>query len=399
VLRQLACSLAVSLAAASTAPAAAPVFEPVVLEDNACRVAVYAVTLADVDGDAKNDVVAVTENKVLWYRNPDWKRHVIIEDQTELDNVCIAAHDIDRDGQVDFALGAGWLNGKNLGTIQWLSRGKSLDEKWTVHPIGAISWTHRMRFGDVLGKGEPQLTVSPLNATGGKGGVELTAFTIPKNPKSEPWPRTVLDESMNRMHNHWHLEGPSEGMATLTASQEGVHWVSRLNAVGVHQLIHPGATGEKPEQKGAGEIKPGKRSDGGLLFATIEPMHGNQAVVYLVDRAKQIGVGGKRIVLTDQLKQGHAVWPADFDGDGDDDVAVGFREPGPGEIKGPGLLLFENVSGDGTKWQQHVLDNGGIAPEDITVGDLDGDGLPEIVAGGRSTKNLKLYRNITPRSK
>ncbi|HVJ67920.1 MAG TPA: FG-GAP-like repeat-containing protein, partial [Caulifigura sp.] len=334
--------------------------------------------------------------KVLWYRNPDWKRHVIIEDQTELDNVCIAAHDIDGDGQIDFAVGAGWLNGKNLGTIQWLSRGKSLDEKWTVHPIAAISWTHRMRFGDVLGTGKAQLTVSPLNATGGKGGVDLTAFSIPQNPKTDPWPRTVLDNSMNRMHNHWHLAGPGGGVATITASQEGVHWLSGPSAVGVRQLINAGATGEKPEQKGAGEIKPGKRSDGGLMLATIEPMHGHMAVVYLVDKPQQVGgVDAKRIVLTEQLKQGHAVYPADFDGDGDDDVVVGWREPGTGEIKGPGLLVFENVSGDGRTWKQHVVDDGGMAAEDIAVGDLDGDGLPEIVAGGRSTKNLKIYRNAT----
>src|SRR6185295_3532329 len=50
----------------------------------------YAVTLADVDGDKKTDIVAITENRVVWYHNPDWKLQVIIADQTERDNVCIA---------------------------------------------------------------------------------------------------------------------------------------------------------------------------------------------------------------------------------------------------------------------------------------------------------------------
>jgi hypothetical protein len=77
-------SLTTSLLFLSTASAIAgpPRFEAQVLEDSACRVAVYAVALADVDGDRKDDVVAVTENRVLWYRNGDWKRHVIVEDQT-----------------------------------------------------------------------------------------------------------------------------------------------------------------------------------------------------------------------------------------------------------------------------------------------------------------------------
>ncbi len=387
-----------SLVLTSTAFGAAPKFEPVVLDDNACRVAVYAVTLADVDGDSKNDVVAVTENKVLWYRNPDWKRYVIIEDQTELDHVCIAAHDIDGDGKVDFALGAGWLNGKNLGTIQWLSRGESLEEKWSVHPIGAISWTHRMRFGDVLGTGSPQLTVSPLNATGGKGGVELTAFSIPAKPKTDPWPRTVLNEAMNRMHNHWHLaQGNMTG--TLTASQEGVFYHSPKATGGMTTKLSDGAAGTKPEQMGAGEIKPGRLNGGKQFLATIEPMHGNQAVVYLSRGTRPGEMLPERVVLIDTLKQGHAIWAADFDGDADDDVVAGFREPGPGEVQGPGLLLFENVNGDGTKWQQHVVDDGGMAAEDVAVGDLNGDGLPEIIGGGRSTKNVKLYLNVTPRAK
>ena len=93
--------------------------------DPNCGNVCYAVTLADVDGDGRQDIVAVTENRVLWYQAPDWKKRVIIEDQTERDNVCIAPFDIDGDGKIDFALGAGWTK---VGTIQWLSRGNSLDE-------------------------------------------------------------------------------------------------------------------------------------------------------------------------------------------------------------------------------------------------------------------------------
>jgi hypothetical protein len=388
-------SLTTSLLFLSTASAIAgpPRFEAQVLEDSACRVAVYAVALADVDGDRKDDVVAVTENRVLWYRNGDWKRHVIVEDQTELDNVCIAPQDIDGDGQIDFALGAGWLNGKNLGTIHWLSRGKSLDEKWAVHPIGAISWTHRMRWADVLGTGKPQLTVSPLNATGGREGVELTAFTIPQDPKKDPWPRTVLNGSFNRMHNHWHVTKTNGQSGTITASQEGVHYIGPQQEVGPVIQLSPGAPGSKPDQTGSGEIKVGRLKGGEEFLATIEPMHGHMAVVHLPPASRKRGDMTERVILTDQLKQGHAVWPADFDGDGDDDVAVGFREPATGSVKGPGVLLFENVEGDGRTWKQHVVDDGGMAAEDIAVGDLNGDGRPEMIAGGRSTKNVKIYWN------
>jgi len=176
--------LVVIVAAISHSAVAAdfPAFDEVVIDANVGKVC-YAVVSADVDGDGKLDIVAVTESRVLWYQAPTWKMRVIIDGQTPLDNVCIAAHDIDGDGKVDFALGAGWTK---IGTIHWLQRGASLDEKWSVHSIGEEMWTHRMRFADVLGTGKPQLVVSPLNATVGNG-VRLTAFEIPESPATDRW--------------------------------------------------------------------------------------------------------------------------------------------------------------------------------------------------------------------
>lgn len=34
-----------------------------------------------------------------------------------------------------------------------------------------------------------------------------------------------------------------------------------------------------------------------------------------------------------------------------------------------------------------------MAFEDLQAADLDGDGKPELIASGRYTKNLKIYRN------
>ena len=60
------------LAGASRARAEFPGFEEALIDGHAAEKAVYAVALADVDGDERDDIVAVTENRVLWYENPDW---------------------------------------------------------------------------------------------------------------------------------------------------------------------------------------------------------------------------------------------------------------------------------------------------------------------------------------
>src|SRR5688500_10486491 len=59
---------------ASSAPAKDfPKFERIEIDPHAGEV-VYAVTHADVNGDEKDDIVAVTENAVYWYENRDWKK-------------------------------------------------------------------------------------------------------------------------------------------------------------------------------------------------------------------------------------------------------------------------------------------------------------------------------------
>src|SRR4051812_13863699 len=128
----------------------------------------YAVLLVDVDGDGKRDIVVVDTNRVLWYANPTWKRRTITQGTTALDNVCIAGHDIDGDGKLDFALGAGWkpFDTKGGGTLQWLKQPANLDDPWKVYPIGDEPTLHRIRFADLDGSGKPALIAAPLMGRG-----------------------------------------------------------------------------------------------------------------------------------------------------------------------------------------------------------------------------------------
>jgi hypothetical protein len=40
-----------------------------------------------------------------------------------------------------------------------------------------------------------------------------------------------------------------------------------------------------------------------------------------------------------------------------------------------------------------MVDAGGMATEDLLVGDFDQDGRPDIVAAGRATRNIRIYWN------
>jgi hypothetical protein len=397
-----------ALVAASLA-ADFPKFEAQEIDKHAGEV-VYAVTTADVNGDSKPDVVAVTEDAVYWYENPSWTKHTITKGKTERDNVCIQPYDIDGDGKIDFALGAGWhpADTNKASTLQWL--GRDAKGEWQIHPIKYEQPTlHRIRWGDVLRKGPAQLVVAPLQGKGAKGpnwgegaGVKVQVFSIPKDPTSPDWPSEVADDSLHTTHN-LQIEYIKGGHHSdiLIAGWEGVFLLSnKFEGKWSHERIGAGNQDSKPF-KGASEVKMGiveplGDEPIGQYFATIEPWHGHQVVVYTPAKG-----GGlmKRSVIAEPITWGHAVWCEDLNQDGDEDLIIGQRDPNKDDSKGPkgpGIFVFQPSVDKKTKelsFTRHTIDDGGMACEDALATDLDGDGKPEIIAGGRATHNVKIYWN------
>jgi hypothetical protein len=366
----------------------------------------YAVATADVNGDGRMDVVAVSEDAVLWYENPSWAKHEITRGTTARDNVCISAHDIDGDGKVDFALGAGWRppDTQMPGTLQWLGRDES--GAWRVHPITMNEPSiHRIRWGNVLGAGKPQLVVVPLQGRGTKApdwgagdGVKVLVYSIPDGPTRPDWPIEVADDTLHTIHNFQLVDTDADGRdEILLAGWEGVFLADRDGSGAWTRSQKGTGNRDAAPNKGSSEIKLGRLRDGREYIATIEPWHGFEVVVYT-----QPGAGEplwKRTVIDTGVTWGHAVWCADFDGDGSEELLIGQRDPRKDERphKGPGLWLYDLdgwVPGQPLESsRKQVVDDGGMACEDACAADLDGDGRPEIVAGGRATHNVKIYWN------
>ena len=330
----------------------------------------YGLAIGDVDGDGKPDILLADKTEIVWYDNPAWTRRVIARNLTARDNVCIAARDLDGDGKVEVAVGAMWNPGETenveqSGSIHILQRPGEGDGLWISRRLPHEPTVHRMHWRKADDGFE--LLVAPLHGRGNVRGVgdpvKVLGYARPADPMRDDWPTRVADDKLHMTHN-FDLRPGNEDV--IVGGFEGV------NVNGEPVLTNADGS------RGVGEVRAMRKG-----YATIEPMHGTDVVVY-----EQAGDGWRRTVLASDFQQGHALAVGDLRGDGGEQVVAGWRNRNAD--RKVGIKLF-TPGPDG--WASQWIDDDGMACEDLKLADLDADGDLDIVAAGRATKNVKIYWN------
>ena len=348
----------------------------------------YGLQMADVNGDARVDIVLADKKTIQWYENPSWKKHIIAKDLTVRDNVCVTARDLDGDGKCEIAVGGQWNYRESLkdGAVFYLIPPKDRTKMWTPRQLYNDPSTHRMHWIKAR-NGEFRLAVKPLRGRGsvdGDGpGLRLLEYTPPENVTRE-WQFSVVCDFMHLSHNfhpvNWD-DDPEEEL--IVAGKEGVWHFDRG---------HDDWEATQLTRDFAGEIRDGRLPSGRRFIVTVEPKHGSKCAVY-AEPATKGALWEQLTVLDDQLKDGHALACADYLGNGSDQIVVGWRamnDPGV-----PGIKLFVPLDPEGKRWRETQISAGKVAVEDIKVADLNGDGKTDIVAAARQTKNLVIFFNET----
>ena len=348
----------------------------------------YGTAIADMNGDQKPDIVLCDARNIAWYENPSWKKHIIVENLTQRDHVCIAVRDIDGDGRAEIAAGAQWNPGETSdtaksGAVFYLIPPADRSQQWTPVPLEHEPTTHRMRwFATAAGKYD--LVVLPLHGRGNKGGkgdgVRTIAYHKPSDPKGS-WGTTLLDGNMHMSHNfdvaEWDGDQANE---MLLGGLEGVF------------LLNPAKDGgwsrRQISNNPTGEVRQGAGAKGKTFVTAIEPMHGNQLSIYTEAKGKKLW---NRNVIDESLDQGHALATGDFMGAGSDQIVVGWR--GTRRTGKVGVKFYYPTNTQRTQWKSLLIDDNEMATEDIRVADLNADGKIDIVAAGRASHNLKIYFN------
>jgi hypothetical protein len=389
-------------------------FDRIVIDDK--FPGAYQVEVADVNGDRKPDVIAVGGGTCAWFENPTWKKRVVTGPKQTPGVISSATADIDGDGKAEIAIAYEFaMNEPTKGKLLLASQGKGIEDAWTLSHLADVGSIHRLRFAKVDHEAPPALVVAPIfgptakpptfqqegaqilifqrrlgarPGTGGLGGGD----SHPKGVPSPPWFQRKLDP-LPVLHAIDVVDFAGDGsQEILGASNLGVTCFHLLATGSTFERLVAGAPGSAPKT-GASEVHIGRRKSGRRFLATIEPWHGTDVAIYLargLTRTLEIGAGsvvperkfGPRTRIDDTLTDGHALWVADVDGDGDDEVFAGHR----GKDHRVSMYDF-----DGKIWVRTVLDRD-IAAQDLRGGDLDANGVPDVVAVGGSTHNVVWYR-------
>ncbi|MCX6623849.1 MAG: VCBS repeat-containing protein [Acidobacteria bacterium] len=344
----------------------------------------YMVAAVDMNADGKMDLIALAEGlpELVWYENPNWQRHVITSGVSRM--IAVAAADLNHDGIPEIVLAHGFntVAPKSAGILLLLTHNGDPRQPWTAREFDRVPTTHRIRFLDPAHDGNLILADSPLvNLETDKPGFADHVPIFIYKPGE--WKRQEISrEFQGNLHGMNVVDWNGDGrQGLLTACATGLHLVSRGKTGAWTVERLSTGNAEAWPRAGSSEAVLGHLGKRRLL-AAIEPWHGNIVVVY-----RQNGARWERQVLDESLVLGHAITVGDFNGDGLDEVVAGYRG------KGQSVYLYSATGKQGTKWTKQVLDDGDMAAGSCVVADFNADRRPDIACIGDRTANLKIYQN------
>lgn len=333
----------------------------------------YQVVVTDVNKDGRPDLVALASGmtELFWLEAPNWERHVLATGLKRMINTW--PMDTDGDGIPEFLVAHAFENeaARSVGIVSVLTHGEDLRQPWTVKEIDRLTTSHRIRAANGLFINAP-LTGASAVAPEYRDHTPLVAY------RPGDWQRQLIsDADEGVVHGiyicDWNHDGRDD---VLTASFRGIHAnLAQANGTWKREKIADGDPAPWPKS-GSSDITVG-RLRGERFLAAIEPWHGNKVAIYRQKQGKWI-----RTVIDDSLVEGHSIYTADLNGDGKQEVVVGFR----GGKRGV-YIYYE----EGGRWIRQVLSEGEVAAAACAVADLNNDKKLDIACIGSATQNLILY--------
>jgi hypothetical protein len=283
---------------------------------------------------------------MVWYEAPRWIRHPIAPGDYKYGRLA----DLDGDGDLDAVAGRHWFE----------NPGADRPGDWTAHPLGFLDEEPDLvHVADVNGDTRADVVIATKHA--------LSWLAAPADPRST-WPRFVVARDPGRRTGGAVADLDGDGDPDILW---GSSWYE--NAADLREDLWPAHVIDADwpsEARGAvgdldGDLRPdvvlsGEESERGIAWYPGPP-------------DPRAGPWTRRPIVSRGYEGVHSLAVSDFDRDGDLDVFAAEMHHGKDPDK---IAVFENVRADSNRWTEHVI--GLTGSHNARVGDLDGDGWPDI---------------------
>jgi hypothetical protein len=349
------------------------------------------VAVADVNKDGKLDILT----REIWYEAPDWKPHEILKPGNYGDGAggyshCFAcwADDINADGWADLIV----IDFPGT-PCYWLENPKGEKGHWKQHTIWHSACNETPTYVDLLGTGKRVLVMAwqPM----GKEDAGQMAYFSPDTDPTKPWRMHPISEQgakgkpvpgTNR-YSHGLGIGDVNGDGRLDVLCTGGWWEQPASAKADGPwTFHPANLGPDcadmftfdVDGDGKADVLSSSAHNYGIWWHQQKP--GEPNPVFL-----------RHDLFPRLFSQSHALHFVDVNGDGQKDLVTGKRwwahgPKGDADPNKPAVLYWFEArkSTDGfTTFTPHEIDSDSGIGTQFWVGDINGDGRPDIVTSNK----------------
>ncbi len=271
----------------------------------------------------------------------------------------------------------------SAGVVSVLRPGDDPRLPWTVTEIDRLPTSHRLRTADIDGSGKLVVINAALTGASAAAPDYRDQTPLVYYIPGEWKRRAISTENSGVVHGIFVTDWDGNGrQGILSASFIGIHLFRYMKDARWTRTEVAKGDPTAWPKSGSSDIAVGYLGKTRFL-AAIEPWHGNQVAVYT-----QRGAQWEREVIDTSLNDGHTIQVADLNGDGVPEIVAGFRGQ-------PRSVYLYSHDAAAKRWTRSDLDKGGMGAAACIVVDLNKDGRPDIAC--IDSTRLKWYESTLAR--